>query len=502
MPDAVASGAVSFTGPIRRYLEVDPILRRLLSGQVSVNGNGREPVAPSPNGSHAAHGSRRQVAGENIDLLAIETRGLRKSFGSQQVLRGTTCGSGGGDRLRARAVGDRQERAAQAPDRPAASRCGRDPDPRPPLSRMRRSELVALRSEIGVMFQDGALFSTMKLYDNVAFPLRQHTDLQEHEIREVVEDRLAAVGLLDAADRLPAQLSGGMKKRAGLARALVLDPGIVLCDEPDSGLDPVRTALLAELLIEQHARNGGTMLVITHNIALARHISDHVSVLWKGEVIESGPFERLADRRRRPCASSSPARRRAAGDGLDRGAGRARSASRADRARSAGGGERPPARLPRAGRPARRGRCCRTLGVGFQRGIVLSIAHHALTAASTRVLAHDASEELRRLLLTAPLRLGHASLEAQLITLREGGRSAPPDGCSVLASALGLQEFAVAVIALDARAQALIVIDRPAPAVNPTSAPSCAHTPRSSRRIWSGSSFAGGSCSSPRSYAT
>jgi phospholipid/cholesterol/gamma-HCH transport system ATP-binding protein len=84
-----------------------------------------------------------------------------------------------------------------------------------------------------------------------------------------------------------------MKKRAGLARALVLDPGIVLCDEPDSGLDPVRTALLADLLIEQHDRNGGTMLVITHNVALAKQISDHVSVLWNGEVIETGTFEQL-----------------------------------------------------------------------------------------------------------------------------------------------------------------------------------------------------------------
>jgi phospholipid/cholesterol/gamma-HCH transport system ATP-binding protein len=84
-----------------------------------------------------------------------------------------------------------------------------------------------------------------------------------------------------------------MKKRAGLARALVLDPGIVLCDEPDSGLDPVRTSLLADLLIEQHARNGGTMLVITHDIALAKHISQHISVLWQGKVLEAGIAEAL-----------------------------------------------------------------------------------------------------------------------------------------------------------------------------------------------------------------
>jgi phospholipid/cholesterol/gamma-HCH transport system ATP-binding protein len=157
-----------------------------------------------------------------------------------------------------------------------------------PISRMSRREVLALRTEIGVMFQDGALFSASDVYDNVAFPLRQHTDLSEPEIREIVMERLAEVGLADAASRMPAQLSGGMKKRAGLARALVLDPGIVLCDEPDSGLDPVRTALLGDLLVDQHSRNGGTLVVITHNVPLAKRVSDHISVLWQGRVLEAG----------------------------------------------------------------------------------------------------------------------------------------------------------------------------------------------------------------------
>ena len=109
---------------------------------------------------------------------------------------------------------------------------------------------------------------------------------------------------------MPNQLSGGMKKRAGLARALVLEPGIVICDEPDSGLDPVRTALLGDLLLEQHGQLGGTILVITHNIELATRISDHISVLWGGE------GARVRDGQRDPsvrqpvrCASSSPGRR-------------------------------------------------------------------------------------------------------------------------------------------------------------------------------------------------
>jgi phospholipid/cholesterol/gamma-HCH transport system ATP-binding protein len=138
------------------------------------------------------------------------------------------------------------------------------------------------------MFQDGALFSAMNVYDNVAFPLRQHTDLREHEVRELVMGQLDSVGLAADADKMPNALSGGMRKRAGLARALVLEPSIVLVDEPDSGLDPVRTALLGDLLLERHAEFGGTMVVVTHNVALAKQIADHMSVLFRGAVLESG----------------------------------------------------------------------------------------------------------------------------------------------------------------------------------------------------------------------
>jgi phospholipid/cholesterol/gamma-HCH transport system ATP-binding protein len=154
-------------------------------------------------------------------------------------------------------------------------------------------ELFALRRKFGVLFQDGALFGSINLYDNVAFPLRQHTEKGEDEIAEIVHRRLREVGLADAGTKMPNELSGGMRKRAGFARALVLEPEIVLFDEPDSGLDPVRTALLCELIKEVHAENGGTYVVITHDIMSARRVAEHISVLWRGRIVESGPSAEL-----------------------------------------------------------------------------------------------------------------------------------------------------------------------------------------------------------------
>jgi phospholipid/cholesterol/gamma-HCH transport system ATP-binding protein len=158
---------------------------------------------------------------------------------------------------------------------------------------MQDDELFEMRKKFGVLFQDGALFGSMNLYDNVAFPLRQHTDKGEDEIGEIVNRRLREVGLADAVDKMPNELSGGMRKRAGFARALVLDPDIVLFDEPDSGLDPVRTALLCELIQEIHEENGGAYVVITHDIMSARRVAEYIAVLWKGRIVESGPADEL-----------------------------------------------------------------------------------------------------------------------------------------------------------------------------------------------------------------
>ena len=157
----------------------------------------------------------------------------------------------------------------------------------------RRSELFKMRRDFGILFQDGALFGSMNVYDNVAFPLREQTDKSEDEIQEIVDKRLDEVGLTDAAKLTPSEISGGMKKRAGFARALVLEPKIVMFDEPDSGLDPVRTALLCDLIRKVHGEHGGTYIVITHDVASARRLGDYIAVLWKGRIVESGDAERM-----------------------------------------------------------------------------------------------------------------------------------------------------------------------------------------------------------------
>ena len=160
---------------------------------------------------------------------------------------------------------------------------------------MTDDELFEMRKKFGLLFQDGALFGSMNVFDNVAFPLRQHTDKAEEEISEICNRRLREVGLAEAMEKMPNELSGGMRKRAGFARALVLDPAVVMFDEPDSGLDPVRTALLCELIREIHAENSGCYLVISHDLGTARRIADFLAVLWKGRIVESGPADELFD---------------------------------------------------------------------------------------------------------------------------------------------------------------------------------------------------------------
>lgn len=156
-----------------------------------------------------------------------------------------------------------------------------------------RERLFKLRRRFGMLFQDGALFDDMSVADNVAFPIRQHSKLPEREIGKLVTGYLAAVGLPGSERKMPAELSGGMRKRVAFARAIALRPDIVLCDEPSSGLDPVMSATLDALILDLHRQFGITFVVISHDTAEARNIADYIGLLYKGNLEEFGPKEQV-----------------------------------------------------------------------------------------------------------------------------------------------------------------------------------------------------------------
>lgn len=151
--------------------------------------------------------------------------------------------------------------------------------------RMRERDLYRVRRKFGVLFQDGALFGSLNLYDNIAFPLREHTRKSEGEIRRITMEKASLVGLVDHLRKFPGEVSGGMKKRAGLARALALDPEIVFFDEPDSGLDPVRVAYLDELVRKIQEETHATFIIITHNIPSVMRTADYIAVLFRSGLV-------------------------------------------------------------------------------------------------------------------------------------------------------------------------------------------------------------------------
>ena len=151
---------------------------------------------------------------------------------------------------------------------------------------MSEKDLYRVRRKFGVLFQDGALFGSLNLFDNIAFPLREHTKKPEKEIKDIVIEKAGLVGLLDHLKKTPGEVSGGMKKRAGLARALVMEPEIVLFDEPDSGLDPVRVAYLDELVVNVQRETGATFFIITHNIPSVMRTADYMGVLFRSGLVK------------------------------------------------------------------------------------------------------------------------------------------------------------------------------------------------------------------------
>jgi phospholipid/cholesterol/gamma-HCH transport system ATP-binding protein len=161
------------------------------------------------------------------------------------------------------------------------------------VSTLKGRELTEVRRTMGFLFQNSALFDSITVGENVAFPLRRHTDWDDGKIREVAKQKLADVGLVKDFDKMPGDLSGGMKKRAALARAMALDPEILLVDEPSAGLDPITSDEIDELLVEAK-KKGATIVMVTHNIPSARHVGDELAMLHEGRIIVSGSAEELA----------------------------------------------------------------------------------------------------------------------------------------------------------------------------------------------------------------
>ncbi len=161
------------------------------------------------------------------------------------------------------------------------------------ISRLKEKQWDALLSKFGMVFQRDALFDSVSVWENVGFGLRQHTNLSDEEIKAVAVEKLKLVGLENVEDRMPAELSGGMRKRVSLARAIAMEPSIILYDEPTTGLDPVMANVINELMVVMRERLEVTSIVITHDMESAYRIADHIAMLYQGRIIEVGTPEEI-----------------------------------------------------------------------------------------------------------------------------------------------------------------------------------------------------------------
>ena len=161
------------------------------------------------------------------------------------------------------------------------------------ITKFETRQLAPTREHMGFLFQSAALFDSISVGENVAFPLRRHTQKTDAEVREQVQSILDKVGLGDQYDHMPAELSGGMRKRAGLARALAMEPSILLIDEPSAGLDPITSSEIDQLLIDIKTKHHATLVVVTHNIPSARRIADRMAFLEDGRLVAQGTVPEL-----------------------------------------------------------------------------------------------------------------------------------------------------------------------------------------------------------------
>ncbi len=234
-------------------------------------------------------------ARQTSDVL-IEIRDLHFSRGSRKIFDGVDIDirrgrvtaimgpSGTGKTTLLRLIGGQLR-----PDRGSIRIDGVD------VHKLGRSELYQLRRRMGMLFQSGALFTDLSVFENVAFPLREHTRLPESLIRHLVLMKLEAVGLRGARDLRPSELSGGMARRVALARAIALDPMMVMYDEPFSGQDPISMGVLVQLIRELNDALGLTSILVSHDVQETAAIADHIYLISQGKVVQSGTPRELSD---------------------------------------------------------------------------------------------------------------------------------------------------------------------------------------------------------------
>ena len=229
-------------------------------------------------------------------MAIIELRNIDKSFGGRQVLRDLTISVAQGESLvivggsgTGKSVTLKHIIGLLRPDRGQVIIDGHD------ITTMKDVELNQFRRRFGMSFQEGALFDSMSVFENIAFPLRRHTKMTEAEIRARVEECLEDVHLHGVEKKRPSELSGGMRRRVGFARAISLKPEILLFDEPTTGLDPVISDVIADLIEEMDVKLGTTTVTITHDMKVAFKIADRVAMLYKGHIIEEGTPEKFQE---------------------------------------------------------------------------------------------------------------------------------------------------------------------------------------------------------------
>jgi len=227
-----------------------------------------------------------------MDPQPVVVKGLRKSFGEQQVLKGIDLSVNKGEILAVlgksgtgKSVLLRLLIGLEKAD--AGSICIHGQE----TTNLQMDQLNEMRLKVGFLFQEGALYDSLTIAENVAFPLRRHTKMSNSERQEKVRALLLSVGLDKDLDKMPADISGGMRKRVGLARALALDPEILLFDEPTAGLDPITAAEIGKLIQKQREERNVTSIVVTHDMHAAHHFSDRLVILKEGNILLTGTFE-------------------------------------------------------------------------------------------------------------------------------------------------------------------------------------------------------------------